>query len=232
MSNDHLYMFDNPVWYALKSVHEDFAIVYEKVQRYPSHVLPFISFDHGAEQTLISIENLIEKDEKAIIIGDLPKLSSSWSVSSASDYVQMICRSPIAFTAKEYHEIIQLPTSDADEMVEFVNSIQPGYFKNGTPLLGNYYGIKIDGMLIATAGERLKMNGYTEISAVCTHPEFTGKGFAQYLIAHLCNQIKKSGELPFLHVLNTNFRAISLYEFLGFEKRRNITFHEVSLSGL
>jgi predicted GNAT family acetyltransferase len=88
--------------------------------------------------------------------------------------------------------------------------------------LGNYWGIRESGRLVAMAGERLHLNGYTEISAVCTHPDFQGKGYAKALLAVVANHITNRGETPFLHAWIENYGAIRVYEKLGFKQRRVI----------
>ncbi len=93
-----------------------------------------------------------------------------------------------------------------------------------TALLGNYYGIFKDQQLIAVTGERMQMDDMIEVSAVVTHPDHTGKGYASQLIAHAVNQIFDRGKLPFLHVASTNTGAIKLYEKLGFNTRKKISF--------
>ncbi|MGA9709930.1 MAG: GNAT family N-acetyltransferase [Candidatus Sulfotelmatobacter sp.] len=96
---------------------------------------------------------------------------------------------------------------------------KPGPFGKRTHELGTYLGIRCDGNLVAMAGERLKIPGYTEVSAVCTHPEHTGHGYARILIAKVMRRICSRGETPLLHVRGDNARAIALYERLGFRQR-------------
>jgi predicted GNAT family acetyltransferase len=96
---------------------------------------------------------------------------------------------------------------------------KPGPFGNRTHELGTYLGIRREGKLIAMAGERLKIPGYTEVSAVCTHPEHTGHGYARILMAEVMERILGRGETPLLHVREDNVRAIELYQRLGFRLR-------------
>ena len=226
---ENTYQLDNPIWQSLNSIHQKFAVGEETILRYPSSVLPFMGFDHADQSPLEKIENQMEVGEKVFVVGKLPPIPSHWTIFSEMICEQMVCRKPIDFVQSAGFDITPLGRECAAEMVGFINGIQPGYFKKDTPLLGNYYGIRINGELIAMAGERLKMNGYTEISAICTAPGFTGKGLAQYLISYLCSEIQKRGESPFLHVVNTNERAIRLYEFMGFEKRADIPFWLIGL---
>ena len=81
--------------------------------------------------------------------------------------------------------------------------------------------------IVSFAGERIRMNGFTEISALVTHPEFTGRKYAQQLVAHLVNKNLAAGIIPFLHTAETNERAIKIYEYSGFEKRIIIPFTKI-----
>jgi predicted GNAT family acetyltransferase len=82
--------------------------------------------------------------------------------------------------------------------------------------------------LVAVAGERMKMNDYTEVSAIVTHPNYTGLGYAKQLIAHAVNNIFDQGKIPYLHVVDTNVGAIKLYEKLGFVTRRKMSFWNIT----
>ena len=124
-------------------------------------------------------------------------------------------------------EIVELGTKDAAEMVELTTLTKPGPFAKRTHELGTYLGIRKDGRLVAMAGERLKLPGFTEVSAVCTHPDHTGKGYARALMLAVMKRIGERGESAFLHVRESNKRAIALYETLGFQKR--VTLQHVTL---
>jgi predicted GNAT family acetyltransferase len=105
-------------------------------------------------------------------------------------------------------------------MIELTALTKPGPFGPRTHELGTYLGIRLQGKLVAMAGERLKVPGHTEVSAVCTHPEHTGKGYAAVLMAEVMRRIRKRGETPFLHVRADNERAIKIYKRLGFRERK------------
>ena len=104
-------------------------------------------------------------------------------------------------------------------MVELATLTKPGPFGTRTHELGCYVGIRDGEKLVAMAGERLKVPGFTEVSAVCTHPDHLGKGYAARLMTEVIRRIRERGERPFLHVRSDNARAIALYERLGFGKR-------------
>jgi predicted GNAT family acetyltransferase len=105
-------------------------------------------------------------------------------------------------------------------MIELTTLTKPGPFGPRTHELGTYLGIRREGKLVAMAGERLKVPGYTEVSAVCTHPEYLGNGYAQALMSAVMRGIRERGETPFLHVRGDNDRAIKVYEKLGFRTRK------------
>ena len=107
-------------------------------------------------------------------------------------------------------------------MLALTAATEPGPFLAETIQMGRYFGIRSnDGRLIAMAGERLKLDGFTEISAVCTAPEFRGRGFARTLVAYLVAQTLNEGKMAFLHVKAENGAKI-LYQKLGFCVRRTI----------
>lgn len=115
--------------------------------------------------------------------------------------------------------IVALTPADSPEMVELATLTKPGPFGTRTHELGTYLGIRHEGKLVAMSGERLKVPGYTEVSAVCTHPEHTGKGYAGTLMREVMQGIRQRGEVPFLHVRQDNLRAIDLYKRLGIAER-------------
>jgi len=113
----------------------------------------------------------------------------------------------------------ELGPNDSPDMVELATLTKPGPFGTRTHELGTYLGVRREGKLVAMAGERLKIPGYTEVSAVCTHPAHTGKGYAQALMSEIMRRIVSRGETPLLHVREDNHRAVRVYEKLGFRKR-------------
>ena len=104
-------------------------------------------------------------------------------------------------------------------MLELTTLTKPGPFGPRTHELGTYIGIRDGARLAAMAGERLKVPGFTEVSAVCTHPDFLGRGYAGILMSKVMQGVRERGETPFLHVREDNTRAIGLYERLGFTTR-------------
>jgi predicted GNAT family acetyltransferase len=120
------------------------------------------------------------------------------------------------------HSVEDLDISRVDEMLALVELTKPGPFFRRTPELGSYLGIREADRLVAMAGERLRPLGHTEISAVCMHPEYRGRGYASSLVSALIQKITKRDETLFLHVRTENIGAIPVYEKLGFKTRRII----------
>ena len=156
------------------------------------------------------------------IVGDKPDFPKKLLLIKELVCLQMIVERKIDVEIRE--EIIKLGDAYHKELFDLVNLVQPGYFKSKTMLLGDYYGIFKKGMLVSVAGERMKINDLTEVSAVVTHPDHTGKGYAKQLIGYTVNKIFDNNNLPFLHVTETNTGAIKLYDKLGFVTRRKISF--------
>jgi ribosomal protein S18 acetylase RimI-like enzyme len=220
---------DNPTWYALTSTHKPFCIGTSKAKRYPANVLPFVGFDADATDPLETLQNEVRSGEIIYIIGELPKLPPSWLILGEIEGDQMVCEKLIDVKYGDNIELLKLGASDIPEMYALINSVQPGFFKEDTAKIGTYYGVRVEGKLVAMAGERLKMTGLSEVSAVCTHPDYTGRGYAGQLVSLVVKQMLSENKIPFLHVVSSNERAIKLYERLGFVKRRSISFWKIQV---
>ncbi|MET9450457.1 GNAT family N-acetyltransferase [Streptomyces cinerochromogenes] len=121
-------------------------------------------------------------------------------------------------------DLVELGASDVPEMLDLVARARPGPFWPRTRELGTYLGIRDNGRLVAMAGERLRPPGWTEISSVCTAPEARGRGHAARLVRALAARVLARDERPFLHVAEANTAALALYDRLGFESRKQVTF--------
>jgi predicted GNAT family acetyltransferase len=113
-------------------------------------------------------------------------------------------------------------------MIALTDAAFPGFFRARTCEMGSYFGIRSNGRLIAMGGERITLDGYPEISGICTHPDHRGKGYAENLIWHLVRNHRREGLVSWLHVSATNQRAIDLYRRMGFTEAREVTLHLVS----
>lgn len=139
----------------------------------------------------------------------------------AAKGVQMVAP-PGTSVATGRTDIRRLTGADAPEMLALATLTEPGPFLARTHTMGTFLGIRIDGRLAAMAGERMRFPGYTEVSGVCTHPDFRGRGLARRLSAAVFSDIEARGDQAFLHAWQSNRPAISLYESLGFELRTEV----------
>jgi ribosomal protein S18 acetylase RimI-like enzyme len=210
-----LHPLDNPVWASLRSRHAHLARTLGGVGRYPADVAPFVAIDPAAAHTTEDLAELLAVGESVLFVGPAPSLPSGWTADGPVPIAQMICDTRIAGGAGP--EIVELSGTRVQDMLALTALVYPHYFRPRTVEMGRYLGIYEGDRLIAMAGERMGMDGYQEISAVCTHPDFTGRGHAQRLVAELNNAALENGRLPFLHVSNENSRAKSLYERLGYK---------------
>ncbi|MEP6846419.1 MAG: GNAT family N-acetyltransferase [Panacibacter sp.] len=216
---------DNPVWYSLSEHHKSIAIHYGNIKFYHPDYCPFGGFK-AIENISTHLAEYSALTDNFFIVGDKPDFSDPLKLKNELVCLQMIAPHKIGIDITE--DIKPLTKKYKDELLQLVNLVQPGYFKTKTSLLGNYYGILKDNQLIAVTGERMQMNKYVEVSAVVTHPNHAGKGYAKQLIAVTVNNIFAQNKIPYLHVAETNSGAIWLYEKLGFTTRRQISFWNIT----
>lgn len=214
---------DNPVWFSLSETHQSFAVDYGSVKFYHPDYCPFGGFEKG---DAISIDEYSMMVDNFFIVGEKPELSNQLQLNKELICLQMIVYNPIDIAIND--PIIKLSDEHIDALYELVNLVQPGYFKKKTALLGNYYGIFKNEEIVSVTGERMRMNDFIEVSAVVTHPNHTGKGYAKQLVIHAVNEIFKQNKIPYLHVIKDNRGAIQLYEKLGFSTRREISFWNIT----
>ncbi len=214
-------LLDNPAYAALCGPHARLAQVHGGARRYPVDVAPFLALPSPpSAQDWRDAAGLVSPGSYAAIRSSGAELPDGWQTVGAFDLVQMIGE---RVTGVEYPEAIPLGAADVPEMLELVAQTEPGPFLARTVELGDYLGIRCEGALVAMAGERFQLDGWTEISAVATRPDHRGRGLASRLIGALIAGIQLRSQRPFLHVLATNTGAIRLYEELGFRARQTAT---------
>ena len=162
---------DNPAWYALTETQKNFAIGSNELKCYGKNIVAFAAYHSSEKNFLTGLDDLYEPNESFFIIDELPALPSNYIIETILPCLQMICLSAISITPDA--TIVKMKDDNEEEMTALVHLALPGYYKPGTRLMGDYFGIKTNNQLVSLAGERIRMNGFTEISAVVTHPEFT-----------------------------------------------------------
>ena len=210
---------DHVVGNALASRQHHLAIGNEHVRRFPSDVAPFASMSDFTQASFDALYTLVEQHGPAALVTTHELAQpSSFSVVRRATLIQMIWQGEPDSRGGIEH--VTLSQEDVPDMLQLTAATQPGPFSARTIELGRYIGVRSQGRLAAMAGERLKPDGFTEVSAVCVDPDFRGKGLSTGLMRVLIAEILARGETPFLHVFESNHAAIKIYEAHGFVVRR------------
>ncbi|MER8518299.1 GNAT family N-acetyltransferase [Mesorhizobium sp. M0644] len=212
------HLLDRPIWSALQTRHRAFAEGDNLAMRYRPSIVPFAATGADDPESLRALENLVSPGESVILLqADAIALPTGLSATSTAAGVQMIAEQPLQIVSAP--RVHRLTRDDAAEMLALALLTKPGPFTLEALSLGDFWGVKIEGRLAAMAGERMKQPGYTELSGVCSHPEFRGGGLGKLLSLFVANRIVARGEVPYLHAYASNAAAITLYESIGFRLR-------------
>jgi len=218
---------DNPVWNALTSGNKLLAHGNQFVKYFDREVSPFAGLKTNSADNFIALYQIIPHTATTLVTSlyeiDIP---GPWKVIRCIKGIQMICNNA-AEQVDINAEMVSLTAEEIPQMLELTKLTHPGPFDPRTIEFGHYKGILKGDKLVAMAGQRLHAFNYAEISAVCTHPDHTGKGYARQLMQCQVDRIRAAGEIPFLHVRYDNDRAIKVHESLGFSKRTDIYFYVI-----
>jgi ribosomal protein S18 acetylase RimI-like enzyme len=209
---------DNPIWNALGSRLAHFGEGGAEAKRFVADVSPFAAALDSSPAAVAALGALVPDDGDASLLQVAPPAPPPGvRVAMSALGLQMAAR---AMTKNEKSFPIEaLGDEDAAEMLALATLTRPGPFRARTHALGRFVGIRDNGKLVAMAGERLQMDGFIEISAVCTHPDYRGRGYGAALMRTVGARILAEGATPFLHSYADNTTAIGLYKSLGFEPR-------------
>jgi len=220
---DHV--LDNPAWNALISGNSNLANGNETVKYFSKEVSPFVGLKESSAENFQLLYEQVQHDSPVLFISpremDLP---GQWKVLHSIKGLQMVYDGSATLTDTTI-ELLPLTEKHVPEMLALTKLTNPGPFAARTINFGHYRGIFDEGKLVAMTGQRLHIFNYAEISAVCTHPDHLGRGYARQLLIHHINRIKAASNIPFLHVRHDNERAIKVYESLGFVTRAEIWFY-------
>jgi ribosomal protein S18 acetylase RimI-like enzyme len=213
---------DNPTWASLRGPHARFAEARGEAARYQHDVAPFAAVPDDASPACWADLAALYGPGKQLVLVDAPVgAPGDWQILGVTHGVQLTGEE---LAVEPDADAVVLGPADVPEMLDLVERTKPGPFRPRTIELGRYLGIRIDGELVAMAGERLQPPGWTEISAVCTDERLRGRGLASRLISAVGHGIRARGDIPFLHASASNTKAIRLYESLGFALRRQRVF--------
>ncbi|WP_080055817.1 GNAT family N-acetyltransferase [Spirosoma aerolatum] len=218
-------ILDNPAWNALVSGNKHLGGGTDKVKYFTPEVSPFVALHQNTAQNLHLLDAAIPFDSPIGLITttQLP-IPDSWTLLQRVDGLQMVYDS-VTEKPQTSLPIRPLTSADVPDMIALTQLTRPGPFSTRTIEFGHYEGIVDEGKLIAMSGQRLNPFSYAEVSAVCTHPDHLGKGYARQLISNQLYRIQQSEGIPFLHVRSDNKRAIQLYEAMNFTVRTEIYFY-------
>ncbi len=218
-------VLNNPVWHELNTHNADLAYGFDNVKYFDTEVSPFIGLRDNNLNHLEQLYTTFDEGRVYLLASTkILNIPTKWTTIAFVPGVQMV-HNGISLTEFNTQAIKPLLESYCADMVALTQLTNPGPFGNNTIQFGHYEGVFEDGRLVAMAGQRMHVPGYAEISAVCTHPDFTGKGYARQLLVSQINRIILSGETPFLHSKADNKRAIQLYNSLGFSERSAMYFY-------
>ncbi|WDS34717.1 GNAT family N-acetyltransferase [Pseudoxanthomonas sp.] len=214
---------DRPVWASLSTAHAPLSEGDALARRYAPDINRFAAACDDGAAAQAALAALVQPSEQVYLlqVADIVVPSGLTAVKLAEG-VQLVARAPVAPPAAGGYVVVPLGDADAAEMLALATLTEPGPFLSRTHRMGSFVGIRVDGRLAAMAGERFRFPGHTEVSGVCTHPDFRGHGFAKQLSRHVAAGIAARGETAFLHAWKHNTGAIALYEALGFAWRTDV----------
>jgi ribosomal protein S18 acetylase RimI-like enzyme len=221
-------VLDNPAWHALVGPQREFAISSGAASWYRPDVAPFGAVADDADSAAWADLARLVGTSTVVVPRPRPDAPVGWTLVTGIAAFQLIdrdvARSEPGNDAGSDRKIVPLSRADAPAMIELVTLTEPGPFRPLTVDLGGYVGIRDGGRLVAMAGRRMRPAGWVEISAVCTHPDYRGRGLARRLMREVIAQIHHAKLSAFLHVAGTNTGAAALYRSIGFVERREIHF--------
>jgi ribosomal protein S18 acetylase RimI-like enzyme len=216
-----LHPLDHPVWFALITKQRELAQGGARARRFPPDIAPFADVVDMSVESFAALGALMSQSDFVVLFTPDPVTAPAEFKTLLAKTGEQMIGMP-AETSGGTADIVALGADDVPAMMELTKLTNPGPFAARTHELGTFLGVKIDGKLVAMAGERMKPAGYTEITAVCVHPDYRGRGYAQLLLGAIARQIAARGEIPFLHVFSDNASAIALYRRQGMEIRRRL----------
>lgn len=216
---------DNPAWNALNTGNTQLANGNDQVKYFSKEVSPFFGLKDNSDDDFATLHELITHDSPVGFISPVEReISGKWKLLRYIQPLQMIFNG-VADPLDETIEIITLTNEHVPQMLALTKLTNPGPFDVRTIDFGHYRGIFDGDRLVAMAGQRMHPVPYAEISAVCTHPDYLGKGYARQLLLYQVHRIRAASGIPILHVLHDNERAIKVYESLGFSTRKQMHFY-------
>jgi predicted GNAT family acetyltransferase len=218
------HVLDNPAFNALNTGNKNLANGNGHIKYFHKEVSPFIGFDENTNANFEELYKLINHDSPVGFVSSTEaQIPNPWQVIYYVMCLQMVYDGKTSRVDES--NLVVLTDEDIPQMLALTQLTNPGPFAERTIDFGHYRGVFDDDKLVALAGQRMNPLPYAEISAVCTHPDYLGRGYAKQLMQYQINRIIAEGNIPFLHVKCDNDRAIKVYESLGFKTRAEMHFY-------
>ncbi len=218
-------LLQNPVYHALLTGDKHLSFGNEQVKYFDAEVSPYVGFAEDYTNGFADLYELLPTGRRILYAKPTAiAIPQGWQLQHEIKGLQFIYEGGNMMEG-DFANIVPLTTEHVDEMIELVKLTKPGPFGKRTIDFGSYHGIFDNDKLVAMTGQRLHTGNYTELSAVCTHPDHLGKGYASVLMQHQLQIILNNRQQPFLHVRDDNDRAIAVYERLGFVVSRTMNFY-------
>ncbi|MBS1666156.1 MAG: GNAT family N-acetyltransferase [Bacteroidetes bacterium] len=225
---------DNPIWNALITKDKVKNIGSGNIAYMDAALAPFIGMPKWYKKNQEELLRNAPGDRKwFLLIAEKPQFVNGLETVLYLPLYQLTCtKLGEAPTCKKEVGLLPLDENHIDEMLALTQLTKPGPFTKRTIEFGGYVGIFENGKLVAMGGERLHVDGFTEISAICTHPDYQGLGYAAKITHHLASSVMDKGEIPFLHARTDNVKATALYKRLRFVFRSDIHFYILKQRGI
>lgn len=210
---------DRPVWATLQH-QPHWGLGDERARRFRADINRFAAAPAEHPDSLAALAALVQPGDDAVYLVQVPPIVVPPGLVAVKEALGVQMMATRLLAADDGMQL--LTEADAAEMLALATLTEPGPFLPRTHTMGRFVGIRIGGRLAAMAGERMRFPGHIEVSGVCTHPDFRGRGLARRLSAAVTADIQRRGEQAFLHAWTTNTAAIALYEDLGFVTRATV----------
>jgi GNAT superfamily N-acetyltransferase len=208
-------LLDNIMWNCLAGPHARFAVGSGAIRRYAPGFSPIVGCEDPHRPDFATLANVCVPGDSLYVDIWSGAAPAGWRIDRETRMWKMIWDAPPP-AEDAAPDAVALRAEHAPQALELAQLTNPGPFGIRTPELGEYFGYFHDGRLIAMAGERLCAGHLHEISGICTHPDFQGRGLARRLSLKLVHRQLQRGKTSFLHVVSTNTPARRLYEKMGF----------------
>jgi len=223
----YMIRLQNPMWHALSSTHSHLSIGDNLARMYDPAFTTLAGLIEPSPAAFAALAKVLDnKYRVGLFLLDEPELPSSLICLRSGHVAQMTCEKLIDCKPQQF---IELSKADVPEMKELATITQPGPFADRTIEFGPFIGIRDGAKLVAMTGERMNIENLKEISAVCTLPEYQGRGYARALVYEKAKRLIEGGNLPFLHVLLENVAGVRTYESIGFKQSH--LFHFMVVAG-